>query len=234
MEINKNYIYIIIFCFLIYKNFKKEKMSNTNIDNLYDKLIEDIRIITSTTKELSSTGKITINGNLDLLDDCYLNSLPKGAIVAWNSDKIPKGWALCEMRELDLRGRFIYGEKDGLKMGQKGGEKNHKLSINEIPSHTHSYTVNSKGGHSHSSSYYIPNKGVSIKTGKHRMGCGTCRWGTEPGLDAGSNNSVKNIKNTALKWHGAHKHTISLDNAGGNKSHNNMPPYYVINWIVKI
>lgn len=237
MEINKNYIYIIIFCFLIYKNFKKEKMSNTNneIDKLYDEFIEDIRIISDTTKELSSTGKITINGDLELLEDCYLNSLPKGAIVAWNSDEIPKGWALCEIPGLDLRGKFIYGENNEKnKIGQVGGEKNHKLTIDEIPTHTHSYTVNSKGNHSHSSSYYIPNKGVGIKSGKHRMGCGTCKWGTEPGLDAGSNNNVKNIKNTVLESRGAHNHSISLNNAGGNKSHNNMPPYYVINWIVKI
>ena len=66
------------------------------------------------------------------------------------------------------------------------------------------------------------------------MGCKYCKWGTEPGLDAGGNNSVKNIKNTTLQATGNHNHSFGLYEAGESKSHNNMPPYYVINWIVKI
>lgn len=43
----------------------------------------------------------------------------------------------------DLRGRFVvgvdYGDSDYSSIGNTGGEKSHQLTVNEMPSHTHSY-----------------------------------------------------------------------------------------------
>lgn len=84
---------------------------------------------------------------------------PTGSIIMWeDSDNIPTGWALCDGQTVngvttpDLRGRFIVGydhtrsgethdvDNDYNAVGNNGGEKNHKLTVNEMPSHSHSIT----------------------------------------------------------------------------------------------
>ena len=49
------------------------------------------------------------------------------------------GWHICDGTNgtPDLRGRFILGASDGHAVGSTGGEENHTLNVNEMPSHTH-------------------------------------------------------------------------------------------------
>lgn len=67
--------------------------------------------------------------------------LPKGIICAWSGaqDAIPAGWVLCDGDNgtPDLRGRFVLGAGDKYKVNDKGGEETHKLTVSEMPSHTH-------------------------------------------------------------------------------------------------
>lgn len=37
-----------------------------------------------------------------------------------------------------IKGRFIYGIDDGEELGVTGGESTHKLTVDEMPSHSHS------------------------------------------------------------------------------------------------
>lgn len=81
-----------------------------------------------------------------------IGATPKGGIIMWSGSisSIPKGWALCDGTNgtPDLRDRFIVGatqDDNGVaKTNVKGslmitgGESQHQLTINEIPSHTHS------------------------------------------------------------------------------------------------
>jgi len=68
-------------------------------------------------------------------------SLPLGTILMWSGAiaDIPEGWQLCDGTNgtPDLRDRFIVGAGNNYSVGDTGGEETHTLTIDEIPSHTH-------------------------------------------------------------------------------------------------
>lgn len=101
------------------------------------------------------------------LDD----NTPVGAIMPYGGDSDPAYWLICDGRAVsriayaelfavigttygtgdgsttfnipDLRGRVAVGHNTTYGLGASGGEATHTLSVNEIPSHTHSFV---KGG----------------------------------------------------------------------------------------
>ena len=75
--------------------------------------------------------------------------IPIGGIIVWSgkTTNIPSGWVLCNgqtsngRKTPDLRDRFVVGAGPGsYGVGATGGEATHKLTVNEMPSHNHSYT----------------------------------------------------------------------------------------------
>lgn len=80
--------------------------------------------------------------------------IPAGMIAIWNKPEtvpIPTGWQEC----VDLKGRVPVGwdnnDNDFEFVGKIGGEKKHKLTVAEMPSHSHSFVRNygeSRGGKS--------------------------------------------------------------------------------------
>ena len=73
--------------------------------------------------------------------------VPSGGIIIWSgaANAIPSGWVLCDGNNStpDLRGRFVVGYSNtdnDYDVGDTGGNKKQTLSINQIPSHTHSYS----------------------------------------------------------------------------------------------
>lgn len=169
---------------------------------------------------------------IDLLNN------PVGGIIIWpggDGDAIPDGYLLCNggeykqadypslynvigtvynsaidylgntqstqsgyFRVPDLRGRFIVGQLPGdessegnfANKGSVGGEKEHLLTVEEMPGHTHQF------------SYY-----------GHADGDNKVDSGNDYTLD---------------QWR--QKNTASV---GGDKPHNNLPPYYVLSYIIK-
>lgn len=72
--------------------------------------------------------------------------VPIGLIAIWGkpaTEPIPEGWRECT----DLRGRFPLGwdpnDTDFNTVGAIGGEKKHRLTIEEMPRHAHGLTVKS-------------------------------------------------------------------------------------------
>lgn len=67
--------------------------------------------------------------------------VPVGAIIMWSGSKdaIPDGWALCDgtIGTPDLRGRFVVGAGGAYAVGNTGGEETHRLTVGEMPSHSH-------------------------------------------------------------------------------------------------
>ncbi len=117
--------------------------------------------------------------------------IPIGLIAIWGkpaSEPIPEGWQECT----DLRGRFPLGwnpdDGDFNQIGKTGGAKTHTLTIEEMPSHSHT------------------------------MGFQRDRVGTGNG--------------NALSTHGGRdfKHN-GIEATGGDRPHNNMPPYRIIKFI---
>lgn len=80
--------------------------------------------------------------------------VPSGAILIWSGaiSNIPDGWALCDGNNgtPDLTDRFVLhaDADDGgtNNVGDTGGEKEHTLTVDEIPAHTHNQKVYSGTG----------------------------------------------------------------------------------------
>jgi len=127
--------------------------------------------------------------------------IPPGVIVMWSGSisDIPEGWILCdgENNTPDLRDKFIVGasvDKEGVALTtvknspmKTGGEHEHKLSIDEMPAHSHKQI------------FY---KGV----------------GEYPHRNGGSTGDYKWRESTKI---------------GGDKPHENCPPFYALAYIIK-
>src|SRR5690606_10082367 len=91
--------------------------------------------------------------------------VPKGVIQMWSGaiNQIPTGWVLCAggtgqaadgttVSVPDLRDRFIAGAGLSYQVGERGGEAQVTLTVNQIPPHSHSATTSAAGKHTHSGS----------------------------------------------------------------------------------
>jgi hypothetical protein len=69
------------------------------------------------------------------------DNLDVGLICLWRGEvsTIPSGWQLCDGTNdtPDLRDKFIVGAGGGYTTGSKGGSIHSKLTMQNIPSHTH-------------------------------------------------------------------------------------------------
>ncbi len=139
--------------------------------------------------------------------------VPTGTIVMWSGGNTtpPQGWAFCDGKNgtPDLRARFILGSTyagdnftnlndrggDGpLNVGNTGGERNHTLTIAEMPSHDHQHDM-------------------------YWSWSGNCTVGTTSFDCGGGSRSRSDVK---------------IAPTGGSQPHNNIPPYYVLAFIVKL
>lgn len=126
----------------------------------------------------------------------------------------PPGWALCDGANgtPDLRGRFVLGYAPATyPLMSQGGSTSHTLSVDELPSHSH--TMNAAGSHQ-----------ITLSdTAAHGEYAGETR---------------RTIDNRAVpsgdKAQSAVDHTHAIDKAGGGQPHSTMPPYLVLAYIMKL
>ena len=155
----------------------------------------------------------TYVGSLDL--SFIINAiLPVGMIIEFTNDTDPnelyQGTTWVKMdsgRVLVSAGSYVEaGTTYTYNLGDKGGEVKHPLTEEELAAHGHGVSCSTDGDHSHG---YWDNDGGD----GHQSYNGTASWN---GLAQTTTN-------------GAHSHTIHIASTGGNKPHENRPPYQVIN-----
>ncbi|WP_270441738.1 hypothetical protein [Acidaminococcus provencensis] len=147
----------------------------------------------------------------------FSGTFDNGYPVDKNTGLVNKEWHLCDGTNgtPDLRNRFIYGG-DGTNNGATGGEASHKLTEAELPKIKGDVQFRLFDGRSNILGYLNDDPSLS--------GAFSCRpytgskWEStlEIGPSATSNTDVLHIE------------------FGDNQPHNNMPPYYVLAYIMKL
>jgi len=177
-------------------------------------------------EQLEVKGKIKADEFVGTLDWNQLSNIPltflvpKGAIIMWSGsiDEIPEGWKLCDGKNNtpNLRDRFIVGAGKSYDVESTGGFDSVQLTTNQMPAHNHPIK---DSGHNHGVSY----DGALIAQNTAKK----ASVGFENG---GSYGPITGYGSISI---GNKETGISIKNQGGGKSHENLPPYYALCFIMK-
>lgn len=105
--------------------------------------------------------------NIQWIKELLKITVPQGTITMFNgSSPLPDTWAVCDGTNgtPNLIGNFI---KAGTTSGEVGGKEEIELTLDNLPSHTHTFesgTVNTSENGEHSHSYYKTKDGDSDNT----------------------------------------------------------------------
>lgn len=179
------------------------------------------------------------------MSDAYI-----GTILAWGPNFAPRSWAFCHGQLLaisthnalfsllgtmyggdgrttfglpDLRGRVPIGAGQGpglsqYTQGKKGGAEQVTLTVPELASHTHGSTTS----------------GLEIAASTAAANTATPSAGAVPAQPADASRNpfpiyTSSAANTTL---GSVSGSVTVDPAGGSRSHENRQPYQAINYII--
>ncbi len=189
------------------------------------------------------------------------SGLPAGVITQFAGSTAPSGWLLCEGQSVstttypalfaailysyggsggsftlpNLKGRVpvgrdtAQGEFDNL--GETGGAKTHALTISELAQHNHGVGTldvpTDSGTHSHAHDGNTGTAGIVTRSSIGMAGELLLQAQTTGGPTLGFG---------VIDVGGAHDHSItgSTANQGSSSAHNNLQPYIVLNYIIKV
>lgn len=138
-----------------------------------------------------------VQGSVNIVDMIY----PVGSIYMSINNTNPS--VLFGGSWQQIKDRFLLSAGDSYIAGDVGGEANHTLTVDEIPSHTHTYGESGYNA-------LITNATTAFQSGDMGVQTGTGRY--YPFTTTGA----QYIRST------------NTNSAGGSQAHNNMPPYLTV------
>ena len=178
-------------------------------------------------------------------------SIPIGGIIMWSGAGVtlPSNWKLCDgstygsITTPDLRGRFVLssGQGSGLTnrtTGQTGGAETVALTVAQMPSHNHGGSTTSSddsnnGKHTHEISDPGHSHQQSSQTHGGEYGHSWFRSRRDDGYFTPVIFTEKSMTNISISNNNsAHNHKI--DSQGSGTAHENMPPFYVLAFIMRV
>lgn len=177
------------------------------------------------------------------------SSVPKGTILPWygSVDSVPKGYAFCDGQNgtPDLRGRFLVGvDGSTYKLGSKGGEKKHKLVGAELPSQSVDFAGWYLGGiyfgykdsNKHSTLSFCDAGDLSAAYIQNYAGKTSSITSPPPSLKANSAFYVedKPDSSSGITTKMFFYPFSSGFKLGNDQPHENRPPYFAVQYIMKL
>ena len=171
------------------------------------------------------------------------DAIPIGGIIMWSGTTTPTNWALCNGQNgtPDLRGRFILGSGQGTGLTNRsisntGGAETVTLTEAQMPTHSHNVsasTSGSDGEHTHSVSGTASTLSYSSQMLFYQGG--NILLQTVPGgtIGGGATLSVSGSASSTGSTH-SHAITVTQSDKGSSAAHENMPPFYVLAFIMRI
>lgn len=203
----------------------------------------------------------TATDTWEAVDPTAVGGVPSGVIVMWTGTIPPPGWKICNGQNgtPNLSDKFILssgtrtpgssgGEETVLLTGEQSGVAPHThamLDANATHSHNvnrnfwnHSHSTTSDGWHNHALDY-LQDVALGSPNGKRVTGAGS--YNNAGTAYSGHHHTISSAFTAPNDWvttaesNATHKHTINyVAAAEATQRHNNMPPYYVLAFIMKL
>lgn len=166
------------------------------------------------------TTKFVVTQSLGVLPGtvtAFSGTFKDGYPIDKNTGLVDKEWHLCDGTNgtPDLRNRFIYGG-DGTNSGATGGEASHKLTEAELPKITGD------------AQFRLANGNTNIVGDFQNDAPKSGAFSFRPNSGSKWNSSIQLGQSATANTDALH---LSF---GGGQPHNNMPPYYVLAYIMKL
>jgi microcystin-dependent protein len=209
---------------------------NIRIGNNTDDDEQNIGVINGSIDEVNAS-LATLNGKINQIRQNLtytpLYKYVPGMIMVWygKASDVPQGWVICDGRNNtpDLRGRFVlgadvnYNDSNAIvyeRQGTSGGAESVTLTTAQLPAHTHAVECGEAGKHYHE----VQKKGFHCV--EHNSGS----WRKAVSWTDLAEDSLTTFAFTTDAP--AHKHDITIKNAGQGQAFSILPPYCRLHYIM--